>query len=385
MAARTLAFLAILAALWACAPALDGGEADGDGDADGDADAEGDADPDADLTPTDGSPDSPTCETSSHGAEPRPSTVMLQLDTSGSMNCLAEARSCADGEPTPDPNDSRWDVLRARLEEALALLPGATSVGLMRYPEPGSSCAGASPVYPLTPLVDGGAGLGEALVGVVPDGITPTHDAVLHALAALGRSGGERPFLLLATDGAATVCEGCDAGCSWDALDADHEEMVRDIAEAAAGGTPTFVIGVPGSQSFRSILSRMASAGGTARSATCSETGDEPCHFDLTDPGLDFATALTEALAAITEAVLSCEYDIPPNPDGHFDPGQVNVRFTDGSGAEVVVPRDRTRADGWDYSDDGGRIVLHGPACDRVREAAEGRVDIAFGCPTILI
>ncbi len=53
------------------------------------------------------------CETASAFADPLPATLLLQVDTSGSMNCAATAASCAVGDPTPDPNDSRYDVFLA--------------------------------------------------------------------------------------------------------------------------------------------------------------------------------------------------------------------------------------------------------------------------------
>ena len=41
--------------------------------------------------------------------------------------------------------------------------------------------------------------------------------------------------------------------------------------------------------------------------------------------------------------------------------------------------------DGWDYSDAMDRIILHGPACESAQSLVNGRIDVPFGCPTILI
>jgi len=209
---------------------------------------------------------------------------------------------------------------------------------------------------------------------------------VANAFARLrARPADETRFMVLATDGAATVCLGCDAGCSFDDQDRDNEDLVADVRRAAEDDDiRTFVIGVPGSSSYRTILSRMASGAGTGRPG-CSDSGPTYCHFDLTDPSLDFGAALRDALGTIGEAVLSCEYDIPDNPDGAFDPTRVNVRLTNDDGTEQTIGRDSSRAAGWDYSDDMSRIELHGDACARARTVTRGRIDVLFGCPTELI
>jgi len=324
------------------------------------------------------------CETTTATAEPLPATLLFQVDTSGSMNCRADDPSCLSGDPTADPDDSRYDVFRQVLVEALAGLPDSTRVGLMHFPVT-FSCAQNTTDVAIDELGTNRASVGTALSSITPEGITPTHDAVSFALGRLrARTDDDDRFLVLATDGASTVCLGCDAACSFDELDDDNDDMVAAIAAAAAESIPTFVIGVPGSQSFRGILSRMASAAGTGR-AGCSDAGPTYCHYDLTDPTLDFGVALRDTLAAIGDSVLSCEYPIPPNPDGTFDATKVNVRLTDDDGMEMSIPRDPSRADGWDYTDDMDAIILHGPACDAAQSLESGRVDVLFGCPTILI
>lgn len=328
----------------------------------------------------------PTCETVTAFAEPLPATLLFQLDTSNSMNCAVTAASCATGDPTPAPDDSRWDVFHLELLAALDALPDGFRVGLMRFPRAGGACPDDELIAEIAPLGGSRDALRAALASLTPDGLsTPTSDAVAYGTGRLLALAEERTFFVLATDGDNRVCLGCDPGCSFDALDRDNDAMVEAVRAAAASGVPTFVIGVPGARGFRSILSRMASAAGTARSDTCRDSGPEHCHHDLTDPGLDFAASLRAALAAIGEAVLACEYEIPDNPDGAFDPMKVNVELTAEDGTTTSIPRDPSRAAGWDYSDDGARIELHGVACEAARTAARGRIDILFGCPTILI
>ena len=285
------------------------------------------------------------CETSTAFAEPLPATLLFQVDTSGSMNCAADDAGCLTGEPTADPDDSRYDVFRQVLGQALMSLPDSSRVGLMHFPVT-FSCAQNTTDVAIDELGTTRGPIGTALASITPEGITPTHDAVAFALDRLrARTDEDDRYLVLATDGASTVCLGCDAACSFDALDDDNEDMIAAIAAAAGESIPTFVIGVPGSQSFREILSRMASAAGTGR-AGCSDAGPTYCHYDLTDPSLDFGTALRDTLAAIGESVVSCEYPIPPNPDGAFDATKVNVRLTGDDGSESSIPRDPARAGG---------------------------------------
>jgi hypothetical protein len=40
--------------------------------------------------------------------------------------------------------------------------------------------------------------------------------------------------------------------------------------------------------------------------------------------------------------------------------------------------------DGWDYSADGKQVLLYGKTCDDAKSAQNGKIDILYGCPTIL-
>lgn len=327
----------------------------------------------------------PVCETLRAEAEPVAATLLFQVDTSNSMNCAVTNPGCLTDDPTPAPDDSRWDVFTTELRAALGTVPDSNSVGLMRFPQADRACTENVLASEVALLGGSRAMLLSAISSITPDGLaTPTHDAVAFGLERLQSLDAERPYLVLATDGAASVCLGCDTDCGFDStepLRRDEEALITRVEEAATAGIPTFVIGVPGSQSFRGVLSRLADAGDTAR-AGCSSSGPVYCHYDLTDAGLDFGSALREALATIGESLLSCEYEIPPNPDGTFDPLRVNVRIS-GGGEDETIPRDETREAGWDYSDSMDRVELFGEACARARSAET--LEILFGCPTLLI
>lgn len=326
------------------------------------------------------------CLTTSTAAKATPANLLFQLDVSGSMNCPPTdgvSASCAASA------SSRWSIFRTELKKALSALPDHNSAGLMHYPT-GTGTFSSDPTGCVPSTSDVGLGLlsatrskiGTSLDGRTPAGGTPTHDAVKTALAALSAAKAEgNKFLVLATDGNATFCTGCDISCNSAALATDSEAMIKEVEDAAKAGVRTFVIGVPGSSGFRTVLSRMAEAGGTKAKPGCSNTGPEYCHWDMTT-ATDFGSALKAVLAAIGGAALSCEYTLPPK-DGSFDPTKVNVRLSSGS-STTDLPRDASRKDGWDYSDDGKSVILYGSACDQAKATSDGSVTLLFGCPTII-
>jgi len=328
------------------------------------------------------------CLTSKNPAKLRPATLLFQLDVSGSMNCSATDTASASCVAS---GGSRWAVFTEQLKDALAEMPDQNRAGLMHYPtskgtfsgQP-TGCVPQAPDVMIAPLSTSRAQIGSALDGRTPEGGTPTHDAVSVALAQLQATSADdgNRFLVLATDGNGTFCKGCDISCNVAALAADSDAMVAEVAEAKSEGILTFVIGVPGSQNFREILSRLAEAGGTAISSSCSNTGPSYCHYDMTT-ATDFGAALQAALAAIGGETLSCSYDIPKE-DGSFDPTLVNVRITS-DGTTRNIKRDASHADGWDYSPDGSQILLYGEACSSAQRTINGAVTILYGCPTVTV
>ena len=100
---------------------------------------------------------------------------------------------------------------------------------------------------------------------------------------------------------------------------------------------------------------------------------------------------LTRAIA-IPE-MLPCVYEIPEAPPGEtFDPNRVNVEYTPGTGgAPELIPNVRTidgcSGEGWYYDDPDAptQVQLCPFTCRRLEEDAAGRVDVAFGCMTVII
>jgi hypothetical protein len=346
-------------------------------------------------TPPDGG--APSCATSAQEAVLIPANLLFLIDRSGSMNCNppeGDATLNAECALNPVQQDlskpSKWEVTRDALRGALDSLSGKpnVSVGISVFPKPDDveNCLVADAPDVAIERLDTAH---RTAIDTFLDGVTPRGDTPIAGTSILGyRYLSERirageltgnTFVVLFTDGAET----CDAQYLDQLVD-------HDVPLATRFNIKTFVIGAPGSEDGRSLLSQMAYGGLTPRTSSC-EHGDASasvgdCHFDMTT-STDFASELASALGSIAgDASLSCQLDIPRNPSGGgVDLNQVNVTFTTGEGDVLHVLRDdnscEAGADGWQYSTDGTKIVLCGPICDRARNDG-GEIEIVLGCPT---
>jgi len=318
------------------------------------------------------------CATATSQANVLPAVMEFVLDTSGSM-----------GDAAPG-GGTKWSVTQAALGSAFDKMTAGNAGGLLFFPgtDPavsGGTCIVKQQAVPIATLGSAGSNqrtlVNQALQAASPLGGTPTHDAYLFALNTLAQSTlpGNK-FIVLITDGAPTYALYCNGDGQ---TPVPNGPLISQVAYASTLGVRTFVIGSPGSESARTDLSKMASAGGTALPG-CSDGGPSYCHFDMTtQPNL--AQALDAALAKISGAALSCTYDVPQPPNGQtLDPNKVNVVFTPSSGQPTDIYRasGSTCKNGWQYSPDGKQIVICGPSCDKVKNDPGGRIDIVFGCAT---
>jgi len=108
----------------------------------------------------------------------------------------------------------------------------------------------------------------------------------------------------------------------------------------------------------------------------------------------DWSTLFDELTRAIAiPEMLPCTYEIPAPPPGEtFDPNRVNVEYTPGSGgAPELIPNVRTidgcSGEGWYYDDPESptQVQLCPFTCRRLEGDAAGKVDVAFGCMTVII
>ena len=294
--------------------------------------------------------------------------------------------------------DNKWTTIRTVVATVMKSLGPRANFGLAMFPYPSAtdSCApgiqnmsvrpGDSPAGTQGPTT-------TALLKITsgaPSGGTPTAATLSNLAPTLtGLSG--RTFVILATDGgpncdAAADCNvdacidniegytGCppngpanccdpnnpNGGGPLDCLDA--QPTIDAVTAIASAGIPVYVVGVPGSAPYATLLDELATAGGTARAT-------EPFYYrvDSSDQS-DFEGALSQIAAKITATCTLTLSEPPP------DPTHVNVYFDD-----QAVPADP--ADGWTLS--GATITLVGAACAEVTSGAVLNVRVVAGCPTV--
>lgn len=325
------------------------------------------------------------CADSSAAADAIPAVVEMVVDTSGSMDWAPGTTRAPRGGA-----QSKWDITSAALKDAVAKLPASVAVGVNFYP----NTRGDDPciVNRVALGIDllGAANstqrrnFNRAIDGASPQGGTPTHAAFLFGSDAVAASMVEgQKFVLLITDGVPTRTLDC-GGDGQTAV--ESAPLIQAVGSSFdSRGIKTFVIGSPGSEDARADLSKMATVGGTAAPG-CSDGGPNYCHLDMTTAA-DFAAALADGLAAIAGQISTCEYAVPPPPNGKtINPGQVNVLYTKGDGTESSIGQDATGtcAAGWVYDDaqNPTKITLCGSDCDMVKADSGAKIDLIFGCDT---
>jgi hypothetical protein len=332
------------------------------------------------------------CALSTDTVEALPSVLQLVIDTSGSMD-WPPGWAPANPNDSKPPGATKWEITRDALSTAVTSLDAGVALGITFYPDttdkdPDSLCLRNEVALPIGLLGTSSskqrADWSAALAAVVPNGGTPTQGAYRFGVQQLDNTKltGTK-FLLLITDGTPTCTLDCQ--CTDNNVPVDSAGLIADAASALDDGVRTFVIGSPGSEDTRNVLSALARAGGTAP-AGCSDDGPLYCHFDMTTQP-DLAKGLASALDQVAASLRSCEYPIPAAPDNRtLDPGLVNVLFTPSHGKTKTIGRDPSKSDcneGWQYSADGNSIVLCGAACDAAKSDVGSKVEILLGCRTV--
>jgi hypothetical protein len=278
---------------------------------------------------------------------------------------------------------TKWAVVKKALKDAIALLPSSASVGLSYFNTDDECAVNSAPSVGVKllgkPQMDA---LAANLDGAKAQGGTPIVGATILGFKHLHQQAqvSGNKFVLLLTDGAET--------CNADKI----EQLAIEIPKAMSVNMRTFVIGAPGSEAARGMLSEMAYLGGTAQSPTCQHGGltatAGDCHFDMT-ASKDFGTDLALALRRISGS-LTCSFDVPSQPGLTVDLARVNVRYTKGGAMTGMdIPQDKSGpceggAQGWQYSSDNTKILLCGNICDEVRNDATAKIDIVLGCTTVV-
>jgi hypothetical protein len=321
--------------------------------------------------------------------------VLLVIDKSSSM----------DDQP-PGFTLNKWAALKAALEPALTAVQDEMSFGLLLYPfgeqaEIPLDCfegccevptGSAAIQVGIEPGTGSAAKVMDALHASAPGGGTPTAAALDAALRYFTSGDGKDlkgdRFVLLATDGGPncgtkdTTCtaERCtpnlDGSCPAEqgnccvgegAYCLDDAAVVQKIQALADASVPTFVIGIPGTESYAEYLNGFAIAGGVPNPHT------PPDYYAVSAEG--GVESLAQTFVDITtHLVRSCDVDLGP---GAPDRKLVNVAvdcdvipFADGAGWDIRAEAPTT-------------LLLAGDACEQVKRQGARRIDVVYGCPTV--
>lgn len=408
-------FFLLVAAL--VAPALacssdDPANTDGGGKPrDGAVVGDGALDDDSGKDKGDGSPDLidtlegglPSCGMSTLDAAPRTANVLLVIDESGSMT----------DKPSGFDVD-KWSALKTALASALEGVQDENiAFGLELFPHAADAsksiplaCTSDCCEMPAAPGIQVSVEAAKTAVPKIlsalgdsaPGGGTPTALALTRAYEYFTTGSGASlegdKYVLLATDGGpncnskltcdATSCTtNLDGDCSISggnccdpmfggaiaqARCLDDDATLAQVEKLAGKNIQTFVVGIPGAETYASSLDAFAVAGGRENPAP------PPKYFAVKAAG--GVAGLTNVLSLITQNVItSCDLQlgsVPPNPD------QLNV-YVDG---RLVK---QSGDDGWelDRTSTPPTVVLKGATCEKVQSEGAQNVRILYGCPTV--
>lgn len=142
----------------------------------------------------------------------------------------------------------------------------------------------------------------------------------------------------------------------------DKDPTALAVKNLAAQGIRTFVVGMPGSEAFASLLDQLATLGGTARAS-------KPFYYPVKD-----TQALGDSLLEIASSVTtSCDISLSQIPP---DKALINVYLD-----TAILGQSDT--DGWIWNGTTG-LSLRGEACDRIKQGNVQQVQVVAGCPTVL-
>lgn len=310
-------------------------------------------------------------------------TLYFVLDRSGSMN---------DG--------GKWGTVQSVIGSLAVSLGQRAKFGAAVFPDPTQDdCVPGGPVWPMdgvAPLQGDGTldtpgprdiSLITTLKQINANGGTPTA-ATLSALLPKVQAWGGKTYVVLATDGGpncdanasctAAMCTlniESDVGCTPTGPNCcsptgvggppsclDAQPTIDAVAAFAAAGIPVYVIGVPGSEPYATLLDELAMAGGTAR-------GSEPEYYAVTTYDEQaLSTAMSQIAAKVTGSCTLTLNAVPPVPD------EVNV-FLDGNAIAQAGPN------GWTLN--GETVTILGTSCQSILDGDVIDVRVVAGCPTV--
>jgi hypothetical protein len=366
----------------------------------------------ADPAPTPGEPDSlvnpdetPNPSTISPCGE---ATVTLEfvrpnlyfaIDASGSMTDNIPPGEATSAGGVGPPN--RYAALSRAIEALLSRVGHRVNYGATLFPSTDVDCDAGEEIHALAAGDDVSFAVSGELGPVLrsfmfaidrrtPRGGTPVARA-LEGLVPRLAGAGPNTYVFLVTDGGPNcnnearcgvdacipniertragegiVCDEsincCDGSLFGPSNCLDTTGSLGAVQALAAVGVRTFVIGIPGSEAYSSLLDQLAVAGGTARA-------ESPRYFRVAD-----ADALLQTVSALGSTVaLGCSIQLREPPP---DPALVNL-FFDGE----LIPSDPV--DGWTFGDTTS-VDVHGAACALLENGDVLQADVIAGCPIVI-
>jgi hypothetical protein len=307
-------------------------------------------------------PDQKNCGLQTFSLQKRPAELMLVLDRSGSMNM-----------PAPGSMNTKWTDVTDALNETIMKTQTTVQWGLKAFPTGTVMCGVNDGVeVPSAPMnyTNVWTQIQANAPGTGAGGGTPTTVAIDKAVAYLKATPSQNPrYLVLATDGEPNCAMGGNTGGGrrgGGTGAADDAAAIMSVANAAAAGFKTFVIGVATGADAENVLTGMAMAGGEPR------LGTTPPYYPVTSK-----QDLINALGTITGLITDCVFHLTQPPPSPPDVA-VNVGST-------RVARDSAHTNGWDYNAGNDSIQFYGQACEDVKKASGQNVQIIYGCPGVVI
>jgi hypothetical protein len=373
-----------------------------------------------------------------------PPNIYFVIDRSGSMQEIVDGRMKYDAVATASVALVRR--LGAQVNVGAAVFPGPLV-------NPDDGCATGAEVFPTRPgdpLQTGACSVDGEVTrafsrsislpsGTVPVGGTPTASTLARVLPTLSALSG-RTVVILATDGGpncndAAMCDASkcipnierypsctpDVNCCTPALGGpgsclDDVATLAAVGALARRGIRTYVVGIPGSAPYATLLDELARSGGTARPAGSGGAA----YYDV-----DHLTELDDILAAIgSTVVLSCHLHLEMAPRemslinvyldrqlveygapdgwvwtnfGDAGPGDAGPRDggagsedapisddastpTEDADTDAVAPEAAPEASTRMQRQD---LDLLGASCEQLMSGKVRQVQVVFGCPTV--
>lgn len=292
-------------------------------------------------------PPPPFCGIGMHTAAPAPpetTKLMMLVDRSGSM-----------AETLPNSKTTRWTAVVNALDGILQKTNDRVAWGLKFFPTTRACEVADGADAPLS--------LGNAMA--ISDLIhktkpiqepnvaaSPVHLGLRKAAAYLASQGGQGiKAVVLATDGYPN-CAGQEG----------REAALKAAADIAAMGVKTYLIAVHTNDAATDqFMNTLATAGGDPNQGSRK-------YYLATDQA-----AISAALEKITQNITRCVYVVPtPPPAPDFVALQIGGQR---------IPRDKDRANGWDWGVGYQSVQVYGPACDVLRQqAAATAATLLYGC-----